>query len=55
MLAYQMCLELWSSGEDEVRLAAYMALRKMGSTFDVALLDTVLKVSMAVGGDCNGC
>lgn len=40
-----MSLELWSNGEDEVRLAAYMALRKLGASSDTSLLDMVLKVS----------
>ncbi|KAG9043322.1 Nucleolar Complex 2 protein [Tulasnella sp. UAMH 9824] len=41
----KMSLELWSNGEDEVRLAAYMALRKLGASSDTSLLDMVLKAS----------
>ncbi|KAG8997246.1 Nucleolar Complex 2 protein [Tulasnella sp. 427] len=41
----KMSLELWSSGEDEVRLAAYMALRKLGASSDTSLLDMVMKAS----------
>lgn len=40
-----MSLELWSNGEDEVRLAAYMALRKLGASSDTSMLDMVLKVN----------
>ncbi|KAG8944914.1 Nucleolar Complex 2 protein [Tulasnella sp. 424] len=41
----KMSLEMWSNGEDEVRLAAYMALRRLGASSDTSLLDMVLKAS----------
>lgn len=37
------CLELWSTAEDSVRMAAFLALRKLASASDDAILDTVLK------------
>ncbi|KAG8908846.1 Nucleolar Complex 2 protein [Tulasnella sp. 403] len=41
----KMCLELWASGKDEVKLAAFLALRKLGSSFNTSLLNMVLKAS----------
>lgn len=43
----QRCLELWSTAEDSVRMAAFLALRKLASASDDAILDTVLKVGFS--------
>lgn len=40
----KMCLGLWSSGEDKVRVAAYLALRKLAFASDESIIDLVLKV-----------
>ncbi|KAJ7619529.1 Noc2-domain-containing protein [Roridomyces roridus] len=37
------CLELWSSAEDSIRIAAFLAIRKLASATDESTLDTVLK------------
>ncbi|KAL4071645.1 Noc2p family-domain-containing protein [Scleroderma yunnanense] len=37
------CLQLWSTAEDSVRIAAFLAIRKLASSSDDAILDMVLK------------
>ncbi|KAH8114877.1 Noc2-domain-containing protein [Phellopilus nigrolimitatus] len=37
------CLKLWSSAEDDVRIAAFLAIRRLGSSSDEAIKDMVLK------------
>ncbi|KAF9264587.1 Noc2-domain-containing protein [Marasmius fiardii PR-910] len=37
------CLELWSTGEDSTRIAAFLAIRKLASATDQSILDNVLK------------
>ncbi|KAJ7657909.1 Noc2-domain-containing protein [Mycena polygramma] len=39
------CLELWSSAEDSIRIAAFLAIRKLASATDESILDSVLKGS----------
>ncbi|KAG8989995.1 Nucleolar Complex 2 protein [Tulasnella sp. JGI-2019a] len=41
----KMCLELWCTAQDRVRIAAYLALRRMGMCTDGSLLDMVLKAT----------
>ncbi|KAG2746017.1 Noc2-domain-containing protein [Suillus brevipes Sb2] len=41
--ATQKCLELWSTGEDDVRIAAFLAIRKLASSTDDSIVDLVLK------------
>src|SRR5258708_5086610 len=40
----QKCLELWSSGTETVRLAAFLAIRRLAMSPDESTLDTILKV-----------
>ncbi|GJE99145.1 Noc2 domain-containing protein [Phanerochaete sordida] len=37
------CLELWSTAEDKVRIAAFLSVRKLASSTDTSLLDIALK------------
>ncbi|GLB44619.1 putative noc2p family protein [Lyophyllum shimeji] len=37
------CLDLWSSAEDSVRIAAFLAIRKLASGTDESIMDNVLK------------
>ncbi|KAL1739666.1 Noc2p family-domain-containing protein, partial [Schizophyllum fasciatum] len=37
------CLSIWSSGEDSVRIAAFLAIRHLASGTDNAVLDSILK------------
>ncbi|KAJ7682900.1 Noc2p family-domain-containing protein [Mycena rosella] len=37
------CLELWSSAQDTIRIAAFLAIRKLASATDESILDSVLK------------
>ncbi|KIP01520.1 hypothetical protein PHLGIDRAFT_96910 [Phlebiopsis gigantea 11061_1 CR5-6] len=37
------CLDLWSSAEDDVRIAAFLSVRKLASSTDSSLLDMALK------------
>ncbi|KAJ7079563.1 Noc2-domain-containing protein [Mycena belliarum] len=37
------CLELWSSAQDSIRIAAFLAIRKLASSTDESILDSVLK------------
>ncbi|THU93855.1 Noc2-domain-containing protein [Dendrothele bispora CBS 962.96] len=37
------CLELWSSADDNTRIYSFLAIRKLASTNDQAILDNVLK------------
>lgn len=39
----QKCLAIWSSGEDSVRIAAFLAIRHLASGTDNAVLDSILK------------
>ncbi|KAG6865341.1 hypothetical protein C0991_003378 [Blastosporella zonata] len=39
------CLELWSSAQDNIRIAAFLAIRKLASATDESILDSVLKGS----------
>lgn len=40
----QQCLDVWSSGEDSVRIAAFLAIRMLANASDDAMLDLVMKV-----------
>ncbi|KAG8879387.1 Nucleolar Complex 2 protein [Tulasnella sp. 331] len=44
----KMCLELWCSAHDRVRIAAYLALRRMGMCADASLLDMALKATYLI-------
>lgn len=46
--ATQKCLELWSSAEDGVRIAAFLAIKQLSSASDGSILDHVLKVRNVV-------
>ncbi|KAJ6619052.1 Noc2-domain-containing protein [Mycena sp. CBHHK59/15] len=37
------CLDLWSSAEDRIRIAAFLAIRRLASATDESILDNVLK------------
>lgn len=37
------CLELWSTGEDDVRIATFLAIRRLASSTDDSIVDLVLK------------
>ncbi|RDB19670.1 hypothetical protein Hypma_013319 [Hypsizygus marmoreus] len=37
------CLELWSSSEDNIRIAAFLAIRRLASVTDESIMDHVLK------------
>ncbi|KAN0080082.1 Noc2p family domain containing protein [Tylopilus felleus] len=37
------CLDVWSSGEDSVRIAAFLAIRMLANAADNAMLDLVMK------------
>ncbi|KAG6837759.1 hypothetical protein H0H93_001686 [Arthromyces matolae] len=37
------CLELWSSAEDRIRIASFLAIRRLASTTDESIMDRVLK------------
>lgn len=37
------CLDLWASAEDSVRIAAFLAVRKLASATDASIMDMVLK------------
>ncbi|KAG1764486.1 Noc2p family-domain-containing protein, partial [Suillus placidus] len=37
------CLELWSTGEDDVRIAAFLAVRRLAASTDDSIVDLVLK------------
>jgi len=39
----KMCLELWSSAEDKVRISVFLAMRKLASSADESIRDLVLK------------
>ena len=40
----QKCLELWSSAQDNIRIASFLAIRKLASVTDESIMDNVLKV-----------
>ncbi|EAU87524.1 hypothetical protein CC1G_11196 [Coprinopsis cinerea okayama7 len=37
------CLEFWSSAEDEVRVTAFLSIRRLASSPDESVMDTILK------------
>ncbi|KAF8970594.1 Noc2p family-domain-containing protein [Flammula alnicola] len=37
------CLELWSSGSDSIRIAAFLSIRKLATSTDESIMDTILK------------
>ncbi|KAF5375408.1 hypothetical protein D9615_007998 [Tricholomella constricta] len=37
------CLELWSSAQDSIRIAAFLAIRRLASVTDESIMDNVLK------------
>ncbi|KAG2123423.1 Noc2-domain-containing protein [Suillus clintonianus] len=37
------CLELWSTGEDDIRIAAFLAIRRLASSTEDSIVDLVLK------------
>ncbi|KAF5326414.1 hypothetical protein D9611_000950 [Ephemerocybe angulata] len=39
----KMCLGLWSSASDNVRISAFLAIRKLASSPDESVMDTILK------------
>lgn len=41
----QLCFDLWSSAEDEVRLSALLAMRTLVGSQDDSIVDLVLRVS----------
>ena len=46
MNAGQTCLDLWSSGEDDVRIAAFLSVRRVAASSDESLMDLALKVGV---------
>lgn len=46
--SFQTCLELWSTASDEVRIAAFLAVRRVAAASDESLLDLALKVKFHV-------
>jgi hypothetical protein len=40
----QRCLDLWSTGEDDIRIAAFLAIRRLASSTEGSIVDLVLKV-----------
>ncbi|KAG5735577.1 hypothetical protein E4T56_gene11159 [Termitomyces sp. T112] len=42
-LYLKQCLELWSSAQDNIRIAAFLAIRKLASGTDESIMDYVLK------------
>ncbi|KAJ3557486.1 hypothetical protein NM688_g1452 [Phlebia brevispora] len=44
------CLDLWSSGEDDVRIAAFLSVRKVASSSDESLMDLALKARFTRNG-----
>ncbi|KAG6891449.1 hypothetical protein C0992_006708 [Termitomyces sp. T32_za158] len=42
-LVLQKCLELWSSSQDNIRIAAFLAIRRLASGTDESIMDHVLK------------
>ena len=44
LLFVQKCLDLWSSGSDSIRIAAFLSIRKLASSSDESILDSILKV-----------
>lgn len=43
-----MTLDLWSTADDSVRIAAFLAIRKLATATDESILDMVLKVNFGV-------
>ncbi|PCH43014.1 Noc2-domain-containing protein [Wolfiporia cocos MD-104 SS10] len=41
------CLDLWSSAEDSIRIAAFLAVRKLCQATDESIMDLVLKASIS--------
>ena len=41
----QICLKLWSSAEDDVRIAAFLAIRTLMASGDESIRDQILKAS----------
>ncbi|KAG1740153.1 Noc2-domain-containing protein [Suillus paluster] len=37
------CLELWSTGEDDIRIAAFLAIRRLASSTEDSIVDLALK------------
>lgn len=37
------CLELWSTGDDSVRIAAFLSIQKLASSTDESVMDIILK------------
>ncbi|KAF9445982.1 Noc2-domain-containing protein [Macrolepiota fuliginosa MF-IS2] len=37
------CLELWSSAEDDIRIGAFLSIRRLALSSDDSILDTILK------------
>jgi nucleolar complex protein 2 len=48
-----MCFNLWSTAEDNVRVAAFLAIRRVASASDEAILDLVLKVRPVFSSGCS--
>ena len=44
-----MCLDLWSTADDSVRISAFLAVRKLASSPDEGILDMILKVRTSKG------
>ncbi|KAJ4481022.1 Noc2-domain-containing protein [Lentinula aciculospora] len=43
------CLELWSSANDSIRIASFVAIRKLAAANDQSILDHVLKARISLG------
>ena len=45
---FQTCLDLWASAEDDVRIAAFLSVRRVASSSDESLMDLALKARYSV-------
>ena len=41
----QKCLDLWSSADDDIRIAAFLSVRQLALSNDNSILDNILRVS----------
>jgi hypothetical protein len=40
------CLELWSSAQDNIRITAFLSIRKLATANDASVMDHILKVGV---------
>jgi nucleolar complex protein 2 len=40
------CLELWSSAQDNIRITAFLSIRKLATASDASIMDHILKVGV---------